>query len=101
MISQRFSNTLAGLMMSSALILGATGPAYAVNLDQAKSAGMVCELPTGYLQPTGSATPEVKNMVKDINGKRQAEYARIAKEHKVKPEDVGVLTAKKLEPKCK
>lgn len=74
--------------------------AYAMNLDQAKSQGMVCELPTGYLKPTTSATADVKAMVKDINTKRKAEYKRIAKQHKVTVEQVGQLTAQKLQPKC-
>lgn len=75
--------------------------AYAISLDQAKSQGMVCELATGYLQATGSATGEVKSMAQNINTKRKAEYERIAKENGVKPSDVGALTAQKLAPKCK
>lgn len=74
--------------------------ALAADLEQAKQRGMVCELPTGYLKATGSATGDVKAMVDNINNKRKAEYARIANEHGVTPEDVGKLTAQKLSPKC-
>ena len=89
-------------LLSAGLLLGllSATSAYALNLDQAKQQGMVCELPTGYLKATGGAGNEVKAMVQNINTKRQAEYARIAKENGVKPEDVGILTAKKLSPKC-
>lgn len=75
--------------------------AYAASLDQAKSQGMVCEQPTGYLRATGSATGDVKAMVQDINAKRKAEYSRIAGEHGVSPDQVGKLTAQKLNPKCR
>lgn len=75
--------------------------AYAANLDLAKTQGMVCELPTGYLQATGSATGDVRAMVSDINAKRKAEYSRIADQNGVAPGQVGKLTAQKLNPKCK
>ncbi len=91
--------TLALALAASLVLLPLA--AHAINLDQAKNQAMVCEQPNGYLKPTGSATPEVSNLVKDINSKRKAEYARIAEEHGVTAEEVGILTAKKLEPKCK
>jgi len=74
--------------------------AHAINLDQAKNQGMVCELPTGYLKATANATPEVSKMVNDINARRRAEYKRIAEQHGVTSEQVGKLTAQKLKPKC-
>jgi uncharacterized protein YdbL (DUF1318 family) len=95
-----FRPLIPGAALFLVLVL-ALAPAHAANLEQAKNQGMVCELPTGYLRATGSATPDIQNMVKNINAKRKAEYTRIANENNVKPEDVGVLTAKKLEPKCK
>lgn len=86
-------------LAAALMLLPLTG--HAINLDQAKNQGLVCEQPNGYLKPTGSATPEVSNMVKDINSKRKAEYTRIAEQHGVTAEEVGILTAKKLKPKCK
>jgi len=88
------------LALTGLLFLMSLPAANALNLDQAKNQGMVCEQPTGYLKPTGSATAEVKTMVEDINDKRKAEYARIAEQHGITPKEVGILTAKKLEPKC-
>jgi len=82
------------------LALLALPGAFAANLDQAKQRGMVCELPTGYLKATNSATADVQAMVNNINAKRKQEYSRIANEHGVTPEQVGKLTAQKLEPKC-
>ena len=85
-----------GLLLAVLALPGA----FAINLDEAKQNGMVCEMPTGYLKATTRATAEVKSMVANINSKRQQEYKRIANEHGVTPEQVGKLTAQKLSPKC-
>lgn len=98
-INSSMKSLMSSLLLGMVLVLPVAG-AHAASLDQAKQQGMVCELPTGYLKPTGSATADVKAMVNDINSKRQAEYKRIAGEHKVTPEQVGKLTAQKLQPKC-
>lgn len=85
-----------GLLLAALCLPGA----FAASLDQEKQRGTVCELPTGYVRAMSSATADVKAMVDDINRRRKAEYARIAEEHGVTPEDVGKLTAQKLSPKC-
>ena len=92
----------AGRLLGAGLLLAALAVpgAFATNLDEAKKNGMVCEMPTGYLKATARATADVKSMVANINSKRQQEYARIANEHGVTPEQVGKLTAQKLSPKC-
>jgi len=95
--TRSFSLMLAILMLS---LLGG-GEVLAASLDQAKQQGMVCELPTGYLSATSSATGEVRAMVDRINAKRRAEYTRIANEHGVTPQQVGKMTAEKLEPRCR
>lgn len=95
-LTKIFKNSL---LLGMLLVFPMTG-AHAASLAQAKSQGMVCELPTGYLATTGKATGEVKAMVNNINRKRKAEYTRIANDHKVTVEQVGKLTAQKLEPKC-
>jgi len=101
MLSRKASRCfVAGLAAATYFALGAPG-AHAASLDQAKSQGMVCELPTGYLKATGSATGDVQALVKEINAGRKAEYSRIANEHGVTPEQVGKLTARKLQPKCR
>lgn len=92
----------AGRILGPVLLLAflSLPAAFSADLDQAKQRGMVCELPTGYLKALGSAPGDVSAMVNNINEKRKQEYARIANEHGVTPEDVGRLTAQKLSPKC-
>lgn len=88
-------------ILGPVLILAVLSPGVlAADLDQAKQRGMVCELPNGFLRAASSATADVSTMVQNINDKRKQEYARIASEHGVTPEDVGKLTAQKLTPKC-
>lgn len=106
-MSMRISVGAAGRTLGRILGLGllltmvSMPVAFAINLDQAKQRGMVCELPTGYLQATSGATADVEALVNNINNKRKQEYARIAGEHGVTPEQVGKLTAQKLSPRCK
>lgn len=100
MSTEKLTKTIRNSLLLGVLLVFPITGAHAASLAQAKSQGMVCELPTGYLAPTGKATDDVKAMVKDINQKRKAEYTRIANAHKVTVEQVGKLTAQKLAPKC-
>lgn len=102
-MSMRVSVGVAGRVLGLGLLLTILSipAAFAITLDQAKQQGMVCELPTGYLQATSGATADVDRLVNTINSKRKQEYARIAGEHGVTPEQVGKLTAQKLSPRCK
>jgi uncharacterized protein YdbL (DUF1318 family) len=87
-------------LLLGTLLVFPMASAHAAGLAQLKAQGMVCEMPTGYLAATSKANAEAKAVVSEINNKRKAEYARIAADHKVTPEQVGKLTAQKLEPKC-
>lgn len=58
----------------------AAGVAQAADLDQARVAGLVCELPTGYAQAAPGAAADIVALVNDVNAKRQAQYAALAVE---------------------
>ena len=100
MFPRKLMSSVVSTLAALALVLGLSPAAHAASLDQAKKQGMVCEMPTGYLKATGGATGDVKEMVQDINAKREAEYTRIAEENGVRPDQVGKLTAQKLQPRC-
>lgn len=71
--------------------------AYALGLDEAKQAGLVGEQPTGYVAAVSSRpTLEVKELVNDINRKRQAHYSAISQQTGQALDVVEVLAAKKL-----
>jgi uncharacterized protein YdbL (DUF1318 family) len=49
--------------------LGA-GSSWGMDLDSAKSQGLVGETPNGYLEAVKSATPEVNTLIKNVNSQR-------------------------------
>ncbi len=69
--------------------------ALALSLDAAKGQGLVGETPSGYLQPVGSPTAEVNNLVNQINQKRRAEYSSIAQKNGTSLKNVEALAGKK------
>lgn len=71
-----------------------TTSAWALDLQQAKSNGLVGEQTNGYLGVVKSST-EVEALVKDINAKRQHHYQRIAKQNGISVQDVASLAAQK------
>jgi hypothetical protein len=90
---RRISIVLGALALS---LLLTSGAAHALELDEAKQAGLVGETMEGYLGAVAdSPGPEVVALVNEINAKRRAEYRRIAEEHGIELEQVEVLAAKK------
>lgn len=78
------------------LLLGAAGAVHAIELDEAKSAGLVGETLEGYLAVVdGSQSPEVAALVEDVNARRRAEYERIARDNGIDLYKVEALAAKK------
>ena len=62
-------------------------PALALELDQAKSDGLVGETNTGYLAAV-KPSAEVDALVKGINGQRKAQYQKIATKNGISLEAV-------------
>lgn len=78
------------------LLLALSATAHAVDLNQAKTAGLVGETLEGYVDVVSpSAPPEVAALVEDINAKRRAEYQRIAQQNGIERAEVEALAAKK------
>ncbi len=74
-----------------------TTPAFAGALNNAKSAGHVGERPDGYLGLVDPGAPaSARQLVDDINTKRRAHYANIAKKAGTNVRDVGILAGEKL-----
>ena len=84
------------LFATLVIVLGMlTSQAWALNLNEAKSGGMVGETPSGYLEPVGSQGDAVKNLVKNINSKRKAQYKSIAQKNGAALEAVEALAGEK------
>jgi uncharacterized protein YdbL (DUF1318 family) len=94
----RFSKLLrsSALWFSALIVLGANA-ASAVNLDDAKSAGKIGEGVDGYVHLVDKNAPaDVKALVKEVNEKRRAKYASIAKKRGAPVEEVAALMGAKL-----
>ncbi len=94
----RFSKLLrsSALWFSALIVLGASA-ASAGNLDDAESAGKIGEGVDGYVHLIDKNAPaDLKTLVKDVNDKRRARYASIAKERGAGVEDVAAIAGAKL-----
>lgn len=76
-------------------------PAFSIDLQTAKSQGLVGELSGGYLAAVETPTAEVKALIDDINAKRKKKYMEIAARNKITLKDVEELAGKKAIEKSK
>ena len=80
------------LLLTATLLLSTA--AFALDLDQAKSQGLVGEQPNGYLGVV-KATPEAVELTSDINDKRRTAYQRIARQNGITLDQVANLAGQK------
>ncbi|WP_064608484.1 YdbL family protein [Photobacterium sp. J15] len=70
--------------------------AFALDLQQAKSQGLVGETNTGYVAAvTSNPSPEVRKLVTGVNALRKDRYKKIAVSHGLTTTEVGKLAYKK------
>lgn len=87
----RFQFSSTPLWAAFALLLGLliSTPALAIELDAAKSQGLVGERADGYLGiVVESPSAEVKALVEDVNAKRRVRYQEIADNNSIDLADV-------------
>ena len=77
-----------------AVLLVCSLQALALGLDAAKQRGLVGEQPSGYLGVV-KATPEVVQLVSDVNDKRRQAYERIARKNGISVDQVERLAGQK------
>ncbi len=85
-----FAATLKKIAFILCVLLFASNLA-ASELSDARDAGLVEELPSGFIAATdtGAGSSTITKMVEDINAKRHAAYEKIAKETGITVELVG------------
>jgi uncharacterized protein len=80
----------------AALVFVLAGSVYAMDLNEAKNAGLVGETLEGYVGLVNDSAPsEVVALVEDVNARRRAEYRRIAQQNQIDVAEVEALAAKK------
>ena len=72
-----------------------THAALSLDLDTAKSQGLVGERADGYVGVITSS-PETDSLVRQINQQRSKAYSRIAKKNGISVDKVGLLAGRKL-----
>ena len=88
-------------IMKKAMVIGAaclllmTQPAYSVDLQTAKSQGLVGETPSGYLGDVKSPSAETKALIESINLKRKQKYQEIAARNKTSLQTIEQLAGDK------
>ena len=85
--------TICSLLIAVCIFIGQ--PALAIDLQTAKTKGLVGETATGYLAPVKAPSGEVKKLIADINGKRKTQYQKIAERNKTSIKAVEQLAGKK------
>lgn len=85
----RFLTVLAAVGMLAAF------PAFAMDLQQARSAGVVGETLDGYIAAV-KPSAEVNALVAEVNAKRKQEYARISAANKQSVSVVAKLAAEQI-----
>jgi uncharacterized protein YdbL (DUF1318 family) len=87
---------------TAALVLGTAAPASAIELDQARTQGLVGERPDGLVGAVAAnPTPEVHSLVESVNAARLAEYRAIAQKNGSPIEAVQAVAGEKLIQRAK
>ena len=88
-------SSLAFLALIAVSLAVVSLPAAALNLDQARSQGLVKETSGGYLKVV-KPSAEVNALAKKVNAGRKAEYQKIAKKNGTSIKAVEQLAGKRL-----
>ena len=89
------------LAIFTTCLLLAAQPVFAIDLQTAKSQGLVGETPAGYLEAVKQPSAEVKALINDINTQRKQKFKDIAKRNNTSLEAVEQLAGKKAIEKSK
>ena len=89
------------MVIFTACLLLITQPAYSVDLQTAKSQGLVGETPSGYLSAVKSPSAETKALIESINLKRKQKYQEIATRNKTSLQTIEELAGNKAIEKSK
>lgn len=77
------------------LLIFSAAPALAIDLQTAKSQGLVGETPAGYLGAVTTPNAEVRKLIADINARRKAHYEAIAAKNNINLDKVEKLAGAK------
>ncbi len=82
-------------------MLSLANSAWALNLDEAKSQGLIGESSNGYLGLINNSNASAKKLINDINSKRRAAYAAKAQKAGVELKIIEVRIGERLQQRAK
>ena len=83
------------MLICATCLLLMTQPAYSLDLQSAKSQGLVGETPDGYLGAVTSPSAETKALIESVNLKRKQKYQEIATRNKTPLQTIEQLAGNK------
>ncbi len=88
---------VAALIGLSAVVVLGSRPAMAIDLDAAKSAGLIGERRDGYVGLVDASAPaDARALVEAVNAERRLAYESVARQNGVPREQVEALAGQKL-----
>lgn len=100
MIKHVFKNVLKPLILLT-FMLSLANSAWALNLDEAKSQGLIGEQSNGYLGLINNSNASAKSLIDDINRKRRAAYTAKAKKAGVELKIIEIRIGERLQQRAK
>lgn len=91
---KNLTNKLIKKLTCAVLVSTIAFSAWAISLSDAKSKGLVGEMPNGYLGVVVQSA-EAKSLVASVNAKRKSIYMNLARKNKITMQQVTVLAGKK------
>lgn len=89
------------VLLSMVLVLGFSGMAWAITLDEAKAQGLVGERVDGFLGAVvANPSAEVQALITTTNDGRRNVYRDLAQRNGITVEAVGIVSAEKLREKA-
>ena len=89
------------MVIFTACLLLISQPAYSLDLQTAKSQGLVGETSSGYLSAVKSPSAETKALLESVNLKRKQKYQEIAARNKTSLQTIEQLAGNKAIEKSK
>ena len=89
------------ITLLTAVMLMLSMPAFSIDLQTAKTQGLVGETPGGYLEAVTSPSSEVKALIESINTQRKQKYMEIAARNNTSLQAVEQLAGEKAIAKSK
>ena len=89
------------MVIFATCLLLVTQPAYSIDLQTAKSQGLVGETPEGYLSAVKTPSAETKALIESVNLQRKGKYQEIAARNKTSLQTIEQLAGNKAIEKSK